>query len=48
MIEDLVKSFTHCRSIQDLNLRMDQMFKLIQETMKANKAFRDLVSISSP
>jgi len=31
------------KAINDLNSRMDQMFKLIQDTMEANKAFRDLV-----
>jgi len=31
------------KAIQDINARMDQLFKLIQDSMDANKAFRDLV-----
>lgn len=43
---DLGNKFRALESaIRDINSRMDKMFKLIDETVESNKAFRELVQI---
>nr|P21331.1 RecName: Full=Nucleic-acid-binding protein from mobile element jockey; AltName: Full=ORF1 [Drosophila funebris]AAA28648.1 ORF1; putative [Drosophila funebris] len=39
------KFLTLEKSIREINGRMDQLFKLVQETVEANKAFRELVQV---
>jgi len=33
------------KAIFDINARLDQLFKLVMETIESNKAFRDLVQV---
>ena len=39
------KFMTLDNSIRAINTRMDELFKLIHETVEANKAFRELVQV---